>query len=132
MKKILFWGSGMLMLLVASCNNDNYSIFHPVTPPSSATCDSSGTISYATSVAPVMALSCATSGCHDAASMQGGVVLSTYIGVHKANQNGLLIPAIKHNTPNAAPTNWMPLTGSLDPCDVAKIVKWANNGALNN
>jgi len=133
MKKILFFGSGMLILLVVACNKDNYSVIHQVPPPATPTvCDTSGTISYAASVAPVMAASCAISGCHDAASMQGGVVLSTYIGVHKSNQNGLLIPAIKHNTANAAPTNWMPLTGSLDPCDVAKIVKWANNGALNN
>jgi hypothetical protein len=132
MKKTFLLATGIVMLISMGCNHDHFEVPQPANPVVTV-CDTSGTISYAATIAPIMATSCTTVGCHDAGSAAGGVNLTTYNGVHKAAVlQSTLVPAVDHKGPNAAPVNWMPLTGSLATCDVNKIIRWVNQGAANN
>jgi uncharacterized membrane protein len=101
-------------------------------PP--AGCDTSGTISFATKVFPVIQNNCI--GCHGNAytSMGGGVDLRAYAQV-KSNadnsRNGIpvLDGAIRQYTGFSA----MPKNGlKLDTCSIRKIELWIQQGKLNN
>jgi hypothetical protein len=132
MKKNLLLVAAFGVLLASGCLKDNYEILHPAPKVVSQVCDTAKTISFTTDITPIINFSCAISGCHDAASGAGGITLNNYKGVHGTVLSGQLIPAIKHTGPNSGTTYWMPITGSLSPCEIGIINKWVNNGALNN
>jgi len=132
MKKSILVAASFIAILVAGCYKDKYEVLHPAPKVVNQVCDTAKTISFATDVTPIINVSCAISGCHDAASGAGGITLTTYKGVHSTVLSGQLLPAINHSGPNSGTSYWMPVTGSLSSCEIAIITKWVNNGAANN
>ena len=91
-----------------------------------ASCDTS-VFTFSQAVLPIMNTYC--KGCHNPASLGGGVDLSTYNTIKAAALNGKLIGTIKHQA-GFAP---MPKGGNkLDDCQVKQIEKWMASGAPNN
>ncbi len=135
MKKTLFAFVAICGLFMSGCLKDNYSVIHP--PPAPGPPKPCDTVSsFSLGVTPIFTkYGCTAVNCHATAGTPGsGVVLDTWKGTNKANNNGLLLPAINHAQANGnGGIFWMPLTGnSLTACEVAQITKWANEGAPNN
>lgn len=125
MKKIL----AMLAVAVvlAGCYNDSIEELYPAkTGGGGSTCDTA-TVTFAGSIKPIIDSKCATSGCHDAATIGGGYNMSTYAGVKSST--GRLVGAITWASGHSAMPKGM---NKLDDCSIAKITKWVNEGALNN
>ena len=88
-------------------------------------CDTT-VFTYSGAVAPIINTYC--KGCHNAASLGGGIDLSTYTGV-KASASGRLMGSINHLAGYSA----MPQGGNkLSNCSLRQIQKWINAGKLNN
>lgn len=82
---------------------------------------------YSAAVAPIMNTYC--TGCHNPASLNGGIDVSTYAAVKQIAQNGKLLGSITHAPGYIA----MPQGGSkLPDCKITQITKWVNSGAPNN
>ncbi|MCP2044407.1 hypothetical protein [Pontibacter sp. HSC-36F09] len=120
-KKMLL---GILLLAAAACADDNEEDLMPQQSPQQ--CDTN-TVTFSGSVAPILATNCYA--CHAVNIAEGGVVLSSYSGVKAKVDQGRLIGAITH-APGFVP---MPQgAAKLSACDIEKIKKWVNDGALNN
>jgi hypothetical protein len=94
-------------------------------------CDTTGIISFAAEVTPILKANC--TGCHNSVLANGNVDLSSYsqvLTVAQTLRNGtpVLVGAIRRMTGFVA----MPLTFTLDDCSVATIEKWVEEGAANN
>jgi len=82
---------------------------------------------YSGAVAPIINNYC--KGCHNTASLGGGIDLSTYAGVKTVALNGKLSGSINHTAGYVA----MPQGGSkLQDCQIRQIDKWIQAGAVNN
>jgi cytochrome c553 len=115
---------GILLTVASACADDNAEDLMPQQPPQQ--CDTN-TVTFSGSVAPILATNCYA--CHAASIAEGGVVLSNYNGVKAKVDEGRLIGAITH-APGFVP---MPQgAAKLSDCDIEKIKKWVNDGALNN
>jgi len=91
-------------------------------------CDTSAAVLFSATVKPIMDAKCATSGCHDV-SGAGGYSLNTYAGVKACVTSGRFMGSMNQTSGFKA----MPQGGNkLDQCDINKIQKWVNAGALNN
>jgi mono/diheme cytochrome c family protein len=91
----------------------------------SSGCDTA-VFTYAAAVAPLMNTYC--KGCHNPASLGGGVDLSTYAGV-KSSAAGKLLGSIKHSAGISA----MPKgSNKLSDCQVIQVEKWIQAGTPNN
>lgn len=111
----------LVLLLPFGCTYSNEEEEDPKT--TACTIDK---VSYLTDIKPILQAACYS--CHNTSFQSGSVSLDTYEGVYEAANNHLL-PAINHE-PGHVP---MPLGGNkLPACDIAKITKWINAGALNN
>lgn len=129
MRKI--YSSGFMMLascILFSCYNDNLSELAPSGVPGGA-CDTTGIITYSHHIAPMLNTNCGTgNSCHGSNNISG-YDLSNYTGVHSAVVSGKLISSITW-TGSAIR---MPENGSkMNSCNIIKIKKWINAGALNN
>jgi hypothetical protein len=130
MKKI-----GIIILLAflgfTSCTNNKWELIAPKTPP--VPCDTTGTISYATTIVPILNANCGTTNnnCHSPSAPSLDPNLSTYAGVQGALSHGVLLNDITWS-PNAA--NNMPKSPNpkLSDCNISLIQKWINAGAPNN
>jgi mono/diheme cytochrome c family protein len=88
-------------------------------------CDST-VFTYSAAVAPIMNTYC--KGCHNPASLGGGIDLSTHPTVKNAAA-GRLMGSINHTAGYIA----MPQGGNkLSDCQIRQIQKWINAGSLNN
>jgi hypothetical protein len=91
----------------------------------SSGCDTT-VFSYAGAVAPLMNTYC--KGCHNPASLGGGIDLSTYTAV-KAAAVARLMGSIKHTTGFSA----MPKgSNQLADCQIRQVEKWIQAGTPNN
>lgn len=82
---------------------------------------------YATAIRPLINTYC--QGCHNPASLGGGIDLSTYVAVNTQAGNGKLIGSITH----ASGYQPMPKGGSkLSACQIKQVEKWIAAGSLNN
>lgn len=89
-------------------------------------CDTS-LFTYSGAVAPIISTNC--KGCHNPASLGGGVDLSTYNGVKVVALNGRLTGSINHAPGYIA----MPQgSNKLQTCQIRQIEKWVQAGANNN
>jgi hypothetical protein len=89
-------------------------------------CDTAS-FTFSAAVAPMMNTYC--KGCHNPASLGGGIDLSTYDGIKAVAVNGKLIGSITHLTGFSA----MPKGGStLSDCQIKQVQKWIGAGSLNN
>ena len=88
-------------------------------------CDSS-IFTYSGAVSVIMNTYCV--GCHNSASLGGGIDLSSYTAV-KAAALGRMMGSINHLAGYSA----MPKGGNkLSDCQIAQIQKWIQAGTLNN
>lgn len=91
-----------------------------------AGCDTT-LFTFSGAVMPLMNTYC--KGCHNPASLGGGIDLSTYTGVKASALSGRLLGSIKHATGYAA----MPQGGNkLSDCQVQQVEKWIQAGTPNN
>ncbi len=92
-------------------------------------CDACDTLNYkySTAIQPLIQSKC--TGCHNPASLGGGIDLSTYTATKVSALNGKLFGTI----------NWsigfspMPKNSVKMPaCEIVQVKKWIDEGALNN
>jgi hypothetical protein len=82
---------------------------------------------YSGAVSPIMNTFC--KGCHNPASLGGGIDASTYAAVKAIAVNGKLMGSITHKTGFIA----MPQGSTkLSDCRIKQIQKWMTAGSLNN
>jgi mono/diheme cytochrome c family protein len=95
---------------------------------SASSCDTTGVMSYASRVKPILQNNCY--GCHSGtASSGGGIVLSDYNNLKTSVDNGTLLGSIEQLDGYSA----MPKGGSkMSNCNIAIIRKWIAAGAPNN
>jgi uncharacterized membrane protein len=89
---------------------------------------------FAMQILPILQSSCAMSGCHDAASAQDGVILTSYANVMNTADvrpfdldGSDLYEAITENDPDKIMPP--PPSASLSAAQIALIAKWINQGA---
>ena len=84
-------------------------------------------VSYAATVAPILARSCV--GCHRDPSPQGGVRLATYAQTRVTVDDGRLLASVEHRPGVRA----MPLNQpQLPACEIAQLRAWIADGAPDN
>jgi hypothetical protein len=114
---------GLVIVLVSStgCYYDKEEKLYPQT-----VCDTA-TVTYSSSVVPILLSNCTV--CHGGNTPSAGIKLDTYAGVKQQADNGRLWGAVSQAT-SFSP---MPKNGTkLNTCNLTKIKKWLDAGALNN
>ncbi len=94
--------------------------------PSQTSCDTS-IVTYGQTIAPIMVANCNI--CHSTAMASGGVVTDNYNGLSIVAQNGQLWSGVSWQS------GFSPMPKGYDKlsaCNLAKIKKWVDAGALNN
>jgi len=129
MKKIQFTIlSAITVFSLSSCYYDNFKELRPdsaLPSTSTAICDTNSIISYTAQILPILNASC-TQNCHN--NIGSGHDLTTHASVQSDAVGGTLVPSVDGTGGNPMPQGANPLSA----CDVAKIKKWVNAGALNN
>ena len=119
------------LCLIFACTKD--STDDPMDPntggdPNSMMCDTDG-ITFSAVVQPLLSANCATSGCHNSATMQSGLDLATYNSAKVIADDGRLTGVINH----ASGFPSMPRNASkLAQCTIDRIQSWINAGAMDN
>ncbi|MEP7109554.1 MAG: hypothetical protein ABI760_16290 [Ferruginibacter sp.] len=102
--------------------------------PSQTSNCSPDSVYFANEIQPLIISNCATTGCHDANSHKEGVELTSYskirghVNAFNGSNSKLYTVCIKTNKDRMPPAPMTPLA----PAQLAKILKWINQGALNN
>lgn len=110
----------MIFVGVISCRYDNEEDLYP------NGCDTSN-VTYSSTVTPILATYC--NSCHNPNFPSDGVIVSTYAGLKEVVNDGRFWGSINHE----AGYDPMPQGGDkLPDCDLQKIRKWIDDGALNN
>lgn len=122
MKKI--WITAVIALAFAGCYNDKADKLYP--SPGVVVCDTTN-VTYAHDIKPIFDAKCSIVGCHDAATNAGGYNFSTQSGIQTPALNGKIVNSI--NWINSPMPKNLP---KLPQCEIDKITRWANQGALNN
>lgn len=129
MKKI--FAICLVMATFTSCYYDNVDELHPAAEP----CDTTGTVSFANDISPIMLHSCGSenSSCHNTNGSTSGYGLGTYADViNTINTSGIFLETITHSA-SINTSKWMPLgSGKINDCSIQKIEAWLNRGKLNN
>ncbi len=119
--------AGISLALLLGCGEKQNPLgdYRPSGPGDAGGTDASGGVpSYAKTIAPMMAASCAMSGCHDGTTRVAGVALDTYDDV-KAN-------AEASNTTIQNKTMPMGSAPPLTDADRQSFDSWVKAGAPNN
>jgi hypothetical protein len=109
--------------LLSGCYYDNFKELHPegALPNSTSGCDTINAISYSAQIKPIMDLAC--TGCHNSSGSAHDMTTHTFVQAD----------ALAGTLYNDVNTGSMPQGGSkLSDCDIAKIKKWVDAGALDN
>lgn len=125
MKKILI--IAVLSIAITGCYNDKADKLYPVA--ATVTCDTT-TITYAHDILPIITAKCnIAGGCHDA---QGAATsnfdFTQYQPLNDVANNQLLGDIRWESGHNPMPKG-LP---KLSDCEIDKITRWVNQGALNN
>jgi hypothetical protein len=116
----------LLLAVFSGCYADNEEDLYPKNP--TVTCDTTD-VSYSATIRPIMAASCATSGCHAGNPAPGGYNLETHAGLLTAVNSNRLMGTIRHeNGYSAMPKN----ASKLPDCSINQIASWVAAGAPNN
>ena len=107
----------LLTTLMMGCANDSTDDL-TVAPPT--------VITYEKDVRTIMNQSCATSGCHNAASNSAGLTLETYTQVRNAFETRGALNRME------SATNSMPPQGNLPEPTLNIIRTWITNGYIEN
>ena len=106
--------------LIVSCSKDE-----TTTPPVSTNECTGVTSTYTNDVASIFNSSCATSGCHSAASKANGIDLSNYNSAKNVALSSKLLQAIKHESGATPMPNGQ---AKLSPDKIKKVTCWIQNG----
>ena len=122
----------LLLMMFSSCYYDNLDELHPEAAP----CDTTGTVSFATDILPIMQHNCGSQNgsCHNGAGASSGYGLNSYNDVISTiNTSGTFLETIVHSSA-ISPSKWMPkgTTAKIDDCSIQKITAWMNRGTPNN
>jgi hypothetical protein len=91
-----------------------------------STCDTTA-FNYAADVAPILSTFC--NGCHSGNSPSDGINTSSWAGLQPIVNDGRLLGSIQHASGYSA----MPKgSAMMNACNITKIRKWIQAGALNN
>ncbi len=114
---------------LASCYYDNFAELNPGAELNQV-CDTTGTISFATQVQPILANSCnsGSASCHAAGAISGWD-LSDYAGVVNSANNTLVSSIIWDGNASQMPKN---SPTKIDDCSSVTIQLWVSQGMLNN
>lgn len=102
-----------LGLLFLSCKKDKPAPSAPNCPQADT-----ATITYSGYVARVMQEHCTS--CHGGSNPSRGIALETYDQVRQSNSNGKWYRSME--------SGFMPPSGKLDDCTLAKLKKWVDSG----
>ena len=115
----------IMALLIAlsspGCYYDNEEDLYPMN-----FCDTSS-VGYAATIRPIIEANCAIPGCHVPGG-EGNGDFSNYTALRAKVDGGKLLPSINQES-NAV---WMPPSGKLSDCEIAKITIWVQQGAPEN
>ena len=115
--------------IASSCYNDNLSELTPSSGVSGGSCDTTGVMTYASHVRPILDTNCGTGNSCHGRNNTSGYDLSTYAGVHSVAVNGKLNSSITWTGQSVR----MPENGSkMNSCNIIKIQKWINAGESDN
>ena len=118
--------SMFLAVLIISFSQGCYYDVEDILYPPSAPCDTSET-TYNTTILPIIVNECYV--CHDAATALGDVILEPHSELEVYALDGSLYCTIDHGSG----CNEMPKNGNkISECDIRKIKRWIDNGALEN
>lgn len=112
-----------IICFLNSCYYDNHKELRPESalPNSTSGCDTTNAISYSSQIVPILNSAC--TGCHNSSGSAHDLT------THSAVQVDALAGTLYNDVFSGA----MPQGGSkLSDCDIAKIKKWVDAGALNN
>ncbi|GAA4466963.1 hypothetical protein GCM10023093_21980 [Nemorincola caseinilytica] len=123
MRKIL--AVAAIAMIATGCYNDKYEELYP---KGTVVCDTT-TVAFAGDIKPILDSKCNTSGCHDAATASGGYNFTTHAGVQPAMLNGRILGSVKWMSGFSAMPKDLP---KLSQCEIDKMTRWMNQGALNN
>jgi len=118
---LLFVGLAIVILSTSGCYYDKEEILFP-----QSVCDTTK-ITYSNSVLPVILSNCVV--CHGGNTPSAGIKLDTYAGIKSQADNGRLWGAVSQSLSfSPMPKN----ATKLNTCNLTKIKKWLDAGALNN
>lgn len=104
----------------------NQGALEKVCNPNYGSCDTT-LVKFSDYVNPLIQSSC--KGCHNPNSTNGGINLTTHAEIKASIQTGKFMGSIKHTTGVSA----MPKGGTkMSDCQIKKIQRWINLGALDN
>ncbi|HMM11466.1 MAG TPA: hypothetical protein PKE03_05175 [Bacteroidales bacterium] len=129
-----------LMLIIAlmqvACKHDPVIPDDGQDPIPSQTCDSD-TVYFQNDILPLLNSGCASSGCHNAASAQDGVVLTDYASIIRTGKvkagnpgNSKLYKVLIENDPNDRMPP--PPRTAFTTEQITKVRRWIEQGAKNN
>jgi len=128
MKKLIL--IACIALVAAGCYNDKGDKLYPA--PASVTCDTT-VVTFAKDIQPILTASCNISGCHNTAGApsSGGYDFTSYSAVHTVavSPDNMLLGDINWESGHSPMPKGLP---KLPQCDIDKITRWVNLGALNN
>ena len=111
----------ILSVSTTGCYYDKEDILYP-----QSSCDTAN-VTYSSSVVPVLISNCTV--CHGGNTPSAGIKLDTYSDVKIQVTNGRLWGAVSQ----AVSYSPMPKNGTkMSSCNLIKIKKWIDAGALNN
>ncbi len=117
----------MVAILIAtnSCYYDNEEYLY-ADPAGPGSCDTTN-VTYSGTVAPIMATYC--NGCHNASSPSDGIIVDNYNDLIITVGNGSFWGSINHEAGFSPMPRNQP---KLSDCNLLKIRKWLDDGAVNN
>ncbi len=129
MKKLLLIAA--LGIAFVGCYNDKSDKLYPL--PAANACDTT-TITYSHDVKSILDANCNTSGCHNSSgNASTGNLDFTVFTTLKANATADLIIADINGAPVGKGHAAMPLgLPKMSQCEINKVTRWINLGALNN
>lgn len=116
--RLLLTGCATIILVFVSCASNNEEELYPCVPES---------VTYSGTVAPIIQQNCFT--CHGGDDPTSGIPFNTYDDLKVMVDAERLIGAIRRLEGfSSMPQN----ASALPDCEILKIEKWVNDGALNN
>jgi len=118
------------ILIFLSCKKEKSSeVIEDVPVTGALTYCDTVTVSFSNQIQPIFIQSCATSGCHDAASASSGYVFETHSQLSEHSNMSPALKSMKHD-PNFSP---MPkFQQKLNDSIIEQIECWISQGKLNN
>lgn len=111
----------LLLFLATSCYYDNEEYLYPANG-----CDTTN-VTYSGTIGSILETNC--NNCHNPGSPNGGVILNNYDDLKVVVNNGRFWGSVNHEQGYQPMPQNLP---KLSECNLTKIKKWIDDGALDN